>query len=320
MCGYPGDIPTWWCATRRNPQGWASGLKNQGILLEVPSPSFFKGPWCPEVVRLPGAWGWHQPASSSLQGKQTVNGAAVVGPGIPKLWEHLVLGFPGSACGQWPSSPCGWVLLRAGYRRGYTLDLGLLFWVVRAGPALGCSQRGTGHSFKVHRLSLSGSDPVLPWPWMWGPPWSIHSYFTLFLTWVKGCELNFTSFTGLLFPDGAFYWNHQKSLLKYSTQVPRCVWLSVTSWTVALQAPLSMGILQARILEQIVTSYSRRSSRPRDWTRVSCVSCIGRQILYQQTYLGSLLKGRIPPKSESLWVGPWNLFVLISLWVMLMGL
>ena len=49
--------------------------------------------------------------------------------------------------------------------------------------------------------------------------------------------------------------------------------------TVARQAPLSMGILQARILEWFAISSSRESSWPRDWTRVSCASCIGRQIL-----------------------------------------
>ena len=40
------------------------------------------------------------------------------------------------------------------------------------------------------------------------------------------------------------------------------------------------GIFQARILEWVVISSSRGSSWPRDWTCVSCVSCIGRQILY----------------------------------------
>ena len=74
----------------------------------------------------------------------------------------------------------------------------------------------------------------------------------------------------------------------------------MTSWTVASQAPLSMGffrqeywkvkvkvtqscptlckpmdytvhiILQARILEWATISFSRGSSWPRDWTRVSC--------------------------------------------------
>ena len=39
--------------------------------------------------------------------------------------------------------------------------------------------------------------------------------------------------------------------------------------SVAHQAPLSMGILQARILEWVAMSSSRGSSQPRDWTRVS---------------------------------------------------
>ena len=39
-------------------------------------------------------------------------------------------------------------------------------------------------------------------------------------------------------------------------------------------------IFQARILEQVAISYSRRSSQPRDQTHVICVLCIGRWILY----------------------------------------
>ena len=40
------------------------------------------------------------------------------------------------------------------------------------------------------------------------------------------------------------------------------------------------GISQARILEWVAISSCRVSSWPRDWTWVSSVSCIGRQILY----------------------------------------
>ena len=40
------------------------------------------------------------------------------------------------------------------------------------------------------------------------------------------------------------------------------------------------GIFQARILEQVAISSSRGSSWPRDRTCLSCISCIGRQILY----------------------------------------
>ena len=54
----------------------------------------------------------------------------------------------------------------------------------------------------------------------------------------------------------------------------------VTPWTAACQAPLSVGFSQARILELVAISFSRGTSWPRDWTQVSCISCIGRQILY----------------------------------------
>ena len=48
----------------------------------------------------------------------------------------------------------------------------------------------------------------------------------------------------------------------------RCVWLFVTPWTVARQAPLSMGILQARILEWISMPFPW----PRDQTLVSSIA------------------------------------------------
>ena len=47
---------------------------------------------------------------------------------------------------------------------------------------------------------------------------------------------------------------------------------SATPCTVVCQAPLSMGILQARILEWIATPFSRGSSPPRDGTQVSHVA------------------------------------------------
>ena len=47
------------------------------------------------------------------------------------------------------------------------------------------------------------------------------------------------------------------------------VQLFVTQWTVARQAPLSVGIPQARILEWVVMSSSRGFSQPRDQTQVS---------------------------------------------------
>ena len=65
-----------------------------------------------------------------------------------------------------------------------------------------------------------------------------------------------------------------------------CVWLFVT-WTVAHQAPLSMGFLQARILKSVVMPSPRRSSQFQDLSQVSCLHC--RQILYCLSHQGSLL-------------------------------
>ena len=47
------------------------------------------------------------------------------------------------------------------------------------------------------------------------------------------------------------------------------------------------GIVWARILEWVVISSSRGSSRLRDQTHVFYVSCIGRQVLYHLCYLES---------------------------------
>ena len=47
------------------------------------------------------------------------------------------------------------------------------------------------------------------------------------------------------------------------------------------------GILQARILEWVAISFSRRSSLPRDRTCISYVSSIGRQVRFPWCHLGS---------------------------------
>ena len=60
-----------------------------------------------------------------------------------------------------------------------------------------------------------------------------------------------------------------------------CVWFFVTPWTIAHQAPLSMGFSRQEYSSGwVVISCSRGSSQPRDQTQVSCTSCIGRWTLY----------------------------------------
>ena len=45
-----------------------------------------------------------------------------------------------------------------------------------------------------------------------------------------------------------------------------------TAWTLPHQAPLSVGILQAKILEWVAMHPSRGSSQVRDWTQVSRIA------------------------------------------------
>ena len=56
------------------------------------------------------------------------------------------------------------------------------------------------------------------------------------------------------------------------------VWVFVALWTVALQAHLSMGILQARILGWVAMPFSRRSPQSMDQTRgsISCLASLQR--------------------------------------------
>ena len=61
--------------------------------------------------------------------------------------------------------------------------------------------------------------------------------------------------------------------------------LSATPWTVAHQAPLSMEILQARILEWVAMPSFRGSSQPRDQTQVSHIA--GHLILYYLSHQGT---------------------------------
>ena len=59
-----------------------------------------------------------------------------------------------------------------------------------------------------------------------------------------------------------------------------CVQLCAILWTVACQAPLSMGYSKANTLEWVAMPSPRGSSQPKDQSHVSYVSCIGRQVLY----------------------------------------
>ena len=76
-----------------------------------------------------------------------------------------------------------------------------------------------------------------------------------------------------------------------------CVRLLETPWTIAGQAPLSMGILQARILEWVAMSFSRGSSEPRVQTQVSRIADDTTLMAESEEELKSLLR-KVKEESE----------------------
>ena len=70
------------------------------------------------------------------------------------------------------------------------------------------------------------------------------------------------------------------------------------------------GIFEATILEWVVISFPRRSSWPSDWT---CVSCIGRQILYHQATCEAIIELLAESKEQTASDG-WLAVSLCLLW------
>ena len=91
--------------------------------------------------------------------------------------------------------------------------------------------------------------------------------------------------------DNIYLWSYVKLapipsyirhyILSVSAQWLSRVWLFGTPQDCSQSGFSVHGISQARILEWVHISFSRESSWPRDQTHISCVSCIGRWILYQ---------------------------------------
>ena len=76
------------------------------------------------------------------------------------------------------------------------------------------------------------------------------------------------------------------------------VWLFGNLRDCSLPGSSVHGISQARILEWVAISFSRGSSRPRDQTHVSCISCI----------TGSFFTSELPEALDpTLGLSPWRL-------------
>ena len=80
----------------------------------------------------------------------------------------------------------------------------------------------------------------------------------------------------LVWVPSLFTWNYHNTVNRLCCAalclVTQSCLLFATPWDVTCQAALSMGILQARILEWVAMSSSRGSSQPRDQTCVSCIA------------------------------------------------
>ena len=73
-----------------------------------------------------------------------------------------------------------------------------------------------------------------------------------------------------------------------SAQLLNDVRLFCDSMDCSLSGSSDRKIFQARILEWVAISSSRRPSLPRNGKQVSCVSCIGRRVLYHRATWESL--------------------------------
>ena len=71
-----------------------------------------------------------------------------------------------------------------------------------------------------------------------------------------------------------YHLSHQSTMLCYvlCLVAQSCLTLCDPMDYIARQVPLSMGILQARILQWVAMPFSRGSSQPRDQSQVSCIA------------------------------------------------
>ena len=90
--------------------------------------------------------------------------------------------------------------------------------------------------------------------------WDTHTHILLFIKWINSKVLLYSTRN---------YIQHHKCVCIQLLSRTR---LFVTPRTIAPSGSSVLGILQARILKWVAMPFSRGSSRPRDWTCVSCIA------------------------------------------------
>ena len=75
------------------------------------------------------------------------------------------------------------------------------------------------------------------------------------------------------------------------------------------------GIIQARILEWVALPFSRGSSQPRDWTRISCDSCIAGRFFTAESPEKPLLCHTRENKAPKSWFHFYLSIFMVMTWV-----
>ena len=108
--------------------------------------------------------------------------------------------------------------------------------------------------------------------WVYSEDWATSLSLFTFMHWRRKWQP-----TPVFLPGESQGWGTLVDSAAAATHFSR-VRLCATLWAVAHQAPPVPGLLQARTLEWGAVPSPRGSSRPRDWTRISYVSCISWQV------------------------------------------
>jgi len=130
------------------------------------------------------------------------------------------------------------------------------------------------YTFTKNWLTVSTFDPEQTWVWSRGPPVGGHpSAVHCSTAWpgvgyICGCGGS----------PGTEDW--PQDIFGLTSELFKWKKVKVAQWYLTLCNPMDCslpassvhGISQTRILEWVAVSFSRGSSRPRDWTRVSCIA------------------------------------------------
>ena len=113
----------------------------------------------------------------------------------------------------------------------------------------------------------------LKWSTKWRNEWKVITTFVLGTTWSRGWNLQMRN-TAPTFLKRLMSSEKLKMPVvnRFSPVAQLCPALCDPMDCIVCQAPLSMGILQARILEWVAMPFSRESSQPRNRTQVSHIA------------------------------------------------